>query len=812
MTKPMKINCSTKKLINYAYLIAALIVTFWFISLFEIFTTISKGIKVPDIATVILYKFLNDFWTSLLIGLLLFPLHWFLTVFIKKYNQLIIQILLGLVVLIQFSLVKYSTKTLLNLGADLLGYSYEDVTLTIASSEAMSVLYFIPFLVALSFLFALNKVFTKFISNKSLVASLFIFILIFGGLKLVLSQSSEDVYQNKLYYLASDIAKYKHEQYQLNSYDLSNKNSYPLLKNFSETNDVLAPFFNIKEEKPNIVFIIVEGLGSEFVGNNAYSKFTPFLDSLIPQSLYWENFVSTTGRTFGVLPSLFGSLPYGEKGFMELQKMPSHISLISVLKANGYTTSFYTGDPSSFDRKINFLEYNNIDIIVDQDKFGPEFEKSQANAGGFSWGYPDAEIFKKVASVVDVEKQPRLDIIMTLTNHEPFDFPSKESFKIKVDSILNATNSSTDFIEEVKSYEDIFACILYADTALKNFINNYKTRPEFDNTIFVITGDHRLIPINQKDKLCRFHVPFLIYSPLLNKTKKIKSVSSHLDVTPSLLSFLMNNYKFNKLEKTAWISNGLDTAHKFRNIHKIPLMRYKGSINDYIYQDFLLSDGSLYKINENFGINKVIEKELIKKISDSLLAFKKLNHYTIQKNKIFPDSLNIYRSSVVEFSEKELKKIETLTRNLNFDECFNLARETAFNKDYENARLLCDYIINELPNHADARTLKGRTLAWEGKHKEAEDELLNVVKRAPFYYDSYLALLDLYWWSNQHKKSIEIVQKAFDNEIKNSDISFKLAKAFMRMNNNIKAEQIMDSLVKIYPENIDYKTFKQSLE
>jgi len=808
----MKIKDATKQLLNYTYLIVSLIVTFWFISLFEVFVTISKGIKVPDIENVILYKLLNDFWAALLIGFLLVPLYWVLSVFIKKYSHLIVQILLVILVLIQFSLVKYSSTTLLNLGADLLGYSFNDISITVSSSESMSALYFVPFVIAMAIFFALNKFFVKYISKRSLIASLFISVLLFGGLKLVLSQSSETIYQNKIYFLVSDILKVKKEQYELNSYDLSDRSNYPLLKPFSETKDVLSPFFNIKEEKPNIVFIIVEGLGAEFVGEKTYSGFTPFIDSLIPQSLYWDNFVSTSGRTFGVLPSLLGSLPYGDKGFMELQKTPSHISLMSVLKANEYTTSFYTGDQSSFDRKINFLEYNNIDVIIDEDKFGPDFEKTQANSGGFSWGYPDAEIFKKVASVLNAEKQPRLDIIMTLTNHEPFDFPSKDIFKMKVDSILNAKNSSTDFKEEVKSYEDIFASILYTDTAIKGFMNNYKNRPEFANTIFVITGDHRLIPINQKDKLCRFHVPFLIYSPLLKKTKKMKSVSSHLDVTPSLVSFLMNNYKFNKLEKTAWMGQGLDTVQQFRNIHKIPLMRYKGSINDYIFKDYLLSDGALYKINENFGINKVIEKELMKSISDSLLEFKKVNRYTIQKNRIFPDSLNIYRSSVVEFSEEDLLIIKNLTLNLNFDECFNLARETAFSKDLNKARLLCDYILNELPNHADARTLKGRTLAWDGNYKEAEEVLLNVVKRSPFYYDSYLALLDLYWWSEQHEKSIDIAQKAFHNELKDSDISFKLAKAYMRMNNNKKSEQIMDSLVKIYPENIDYVTFNQSLK
>jgi phosphoglycerol transferase MdoB-like AlkP superfamily enzyme len=59
-----------------------------------------------------------------------------------------------------------------------------------------------------------------------------------------------------------------------------------------------------------------------------------------------------------------GSLPYGEK-VSEINPLPSHVSLISILKANGYTTSYFSGDESSFDRKINFLEYNKIDNVVD---------------------------------------------------------------------------------------------------------------------------------------------------------------------------------------------------------------------------------------------------------------------------------------------------------------------------------------------------------------------------------------------------------------------------------------------------------------
>ena len=121
---------------------------------------------------------------------------------------------------------------------------------------------------------------------------------------------------------------------------------------------------------------------------------------------------------------------------------------------------------------------------------------------------------------------------------------------------------------------NIFSTLLYTDTAIKSYIEGYSNRPEFENTIFVITGDHRLIPITQKDKLCRYHVPLFIYSPLLKRTARFKSISSHFDVAPSMVSFLMNNYNFNKLEETAWLGKGLDTARQFRNIHQIPLLLF----------------------------------------------------------------------------------------------------------------------------------------------------------------------------------------------------------------------------------------------
>lgn len=789
-----------------------MLITFWFISVFEILAKIYTGIEIPITTIALFYKLINDFWAVFIISALFLPLYLALHYSQRKWKDIPVKIIFLLIIIGQFALTKYHLTTLVNLGADFLGYSTSDMYTTVTASESFSILYFVPFILFPLLFWGINKLISKKINSKNLIKISGTTAVICLGIHFFIPNVSEPQFQNKLAYFTNDIIRFQEDKKQFSAANLSYKKEYPLLKPFSATPDVLAPFFEIKDEKPNIVMIIVEGLGDEFIGKNEYRGFTPYLDSLIPKSLYWENFVSNAGRTFGALPSILGSLPYGEKGFLEMKPLPAHSSLISILKSNGYNTAFYCGDESSFDHRINFLEYNNIDNVIDINKFGANYQKTKENAEGFSWGYPDAEIFKKTLSEIDTKKGPRLDIVMTLTNHEPFNFPEKQEYLKKVDHIINTNKSLKVSKSEVETYKDIYASLLYTDHSIQKFMESYAKRPDYKNTIFVITGDHRLIPIAQKDKLCRFHVPLYIYSPMLKKAQTFKSVSSHWDITPSLLSFLMNNYKMNKLEKTAWMSSGLDTVKRFRNIHTIPIMQNKGVINELIYKDYLYSNGDLFKINENFETTKISDSDILKTIEDTLLETKKLNAYLTQKNKIIPKSLLIYSKASFEFSKEELAFIKKETKGLNNDKIFFKARDLAFNSQRKEARLLCNYILNELPNYADVRTLKGRTLAWDKDYKNAEKELLEVIKRTPFYYDSYLALMDIYWWTNQDQKGIEIAKKALKNEVKNPELGIKLAKAYQRTNHIAMANKAIDSMLKKDPNNSEYIKLKKELK
>lgn len=795
----MKIKFTYKNSLEYIYATVSLIIVFCLLSLIEIL----KNFEIQLFA----YKLVNDFFTGTLIGLLFFPLYLILRYIKNSLGIIVIKIVFSIIVIIQLALIGYSLTTHINLGADLLGYSLSDMHTTVTASLSLSFLLFLPFIILPIVYLGLIWLFQSFghnINTKILLSVIFVF----GVINLLLASGIKPVSQNKINFLLSDIIRTQNDIASASEGNLSFKKEFPLEKAAEDTKDVLGPFFTIQKEKPNVVFIIMEGLGSDFTDDGEYKGFTPYLDSLASKSLYWENFVSNAGRTFGALPSLMGSLPFGENGFMELNPLPKHNSLISILKSNGYTTTYYSGDESTFDRKSNFLEYNGIDKIIDINKFGPGYVKTKENSGGFSWGFPDAEIYRKTLDELKVKKEPRLDIIMTLTNHEPFDFPSKKAYLEKVDRILKTKSDSDQ--NRMSEYKDIFSCLLYTDNSLQSFMEAYSKRPDYANTIFVITGDHRLIPIPQKDNLSRFHVPLYIFSPLLKKTAKFKSISSHTDVTPSLVSFLTNNYAFNKIEKTTWLSQGLDTVRQFRNIHSIPLMRYKGSINDYIYKDYFYSDGNMFKIDENFNLSET-DNDMTETVSSSFTDFKKLNAYLTTKNKI-TNAASSFKKPTYTFTAEEFSTIKKLTKGLDHDHIFFLARDLAFKKEREKALLLCNYILNDLPNYGDVRTLKGRILAWDGDYKNAEKELLEVINRTPFFGDSYLALIDVYWWSNQNKKAVAIGKQALGNQINDAELGYKLAQAYQKTNNLVKSNKIIDSIIKKYPKNDDYLNFKKSLK
>ncbi len=420
---------------------------------------------------------------------------------------------------------------------------------------------------------------------------------------------------------------------------------YPFLHE-EKTPDLLMPFFKPGEKAPSFVFIVVESLGRAYSGNDAYlGSFTPFLDSLMRESLYWENCLSTSGRTFSVMPSLLASLPFGEKGFADLKdKMPDHLSMISLLKRNaGYTSSFYYGGDPKFDDMGPFMKRQGTTRIVGFKDFGKDYTQLPSNSGGFTWGYGDREIFRKyLTDLKSNETDKRIDVILTLAMHSPFKVPDQEYYNQLFEKRMNEISLSEKDMEYNRQYTAQFASILYFDEALKYFFAEFSKLESFNNTIFVITGDHRMPEIPISTQLDRFHVPLVIYSPLLNNGKMFSSVVTHFDVVPSLLSLLKNRLNISLPTVSSWIGHGLDTNISFRNLYSYPLMRNTTQLMDWVSGDHFLSGSTLYRIYPSMDIEPVNNTELRDQLQKDFVNYKAKNNFATKDNRVIPDSLKRY--------------------------------------------------------------------------------------------------------------------------------------------------------------------------
>ena len=662
---------SLKKAANlFVNLSLALLFTFILIKVME-FGYVVYSHQIPsDPGKILLIAILYDvlFWLKLLPFLFVpFVIMYFIFRFRKSHARGF-GIIGGFLILSYLSLIKYFVTALVPLGPDLFGYSFEEIKQTIGTSAKFDVGTFIILSAAITVFTVLVSVFSK----RSIIkrTDLPIGILILGAALLYLEVSaipkttvfnndySYNLSLNKQAFFCEKVyERYTQKEPEIDIYAINyiedadgerasgfkyEDPSYPFLRK-EETPDFLGNFFQIDSlTKPNIVLIVVEGLGRSFSGPNAYlGSFTPFLDSLADKSLYWENFLAAQGRTFAALPSILGSLPFAETCFSEMSPVPAHLSLYSILKKNGYNTGFYSGFDPSFDSEEALLKRQGVDLIISEKDYGTGFTKSPAGSNGFTWGYADRELFRKSIELKksNSDKKPFVSVIQTVSMHSPFTIPDQKIYVKKFEDYLNKLMVAGSRKSEYRNYAHIYSTILYTDDALKYFFAEYAKLSEYKNTIFVITGDHRLPEIPMASKIDRYHVPLIIYSPLLKQPANFRSISSHLDITPTLLSLLRNNYQIKTPEKVTWIGSGIDTARFFRNIHRYPLKQTKNNLVNFVSGSFFVDQEVLFSISDKLEIRPVEDPEKLAQIMAEFNDYNLRNKRFLSDKKLIPDSL-----------------------------------------------------------------------------------------------------------------------------------------------------------------------------
>jgi phosphoglycerol transferase MdoB-like AlkP superfamily enzyme len=293
------------------------------------------------------------------------------------------------------------------------------------------------------------------------------------------------------------------------------------------TQNELEKYFTLKRqyhsaiprEKENIVIIIVESLSAEFIGSlNGYKGYTPFLDSIIGQSLVFRNATANAERSNKGITCIFSSLPsLMNESFIESVYHDNCITGIGTcLKEIGYHTSFFHGGTNGTMNFTSLCKATGIDNYYGRTEFNNEkyFDGK--------WGIYDEEFLQYMAKNLDTFKQPFFSAVFTLSSHHPFSIPQKYHGKFP------------------QGPSDVLESMGYSDYSLKRFFETVSKEPWFKNTLFVITADHpfeadgHFLP-EYKHQARKYAIPIIFYKPNEIKHSISLRIANQVDILPSVV-------------------------------------------------------------------------------------------------------------------------------------------------------------------------------------------------------------------------------------------------------------------------------------
>lgn len=267
---------------------------------------------------------------------------------------------------------------------------------------------------------------------------------------------------------------------------------------------------------PNIFLIILESFSKEYTGLGKRKSYTPFLDSLMNESLVFENAFANGKKSIEGIPAIVAGIPalMNEAFITSTYCSNQFNSPALLLKKKGYTSAFFHGGTNGtmgFDAFCGSAGYDNY--------FGRHEYNNEKDYDG-NWGIWDEEFFQYTRKKISGMKQPFFATLFSLTSHHPYPVPEKYKDRFK------------------DGDHPIHKSIQYTDHALKKFFESASKENWFNNTLFLITTDHTGPSSDSyySNSAGIFAVPILLYKPGSDLRGKDLRIAQHCDIAPTLLS------------------------------------------------------------------------------------------------------------------------------------------------------------------------------------------------------------------------------------------------------------------------------------
>lgn len=225
-------------------------------------------------------------------------------------------------------------------------------------------------------------------------------------------------------------------------------------------------------DPPNIIFIHWEGARGVNIGRIGYARAASRnFDRLAAKGLTFRNAYANGCQTrwslisvyCSILPRLSSEWIFQHNPELELRCFPS------ILRSRGYETIYLHGGHIDYsNKKVRFEQW----FETMHDVTSPLFR----NTPLLSWGIRDQDLFPVVERFLEERTDPRpfYLTIATISEHYPFILPDKRF----------------ELADHSDPGNQIANLMSYTDDAIGTFIDHLRANQRFNNTLFVIAGDH----------------------------------------------------------------------------------------------------------------------------------------------------------------------------------------------------------------------------------------------------------------------------------------------------------------------------------
>ncbi len=392
------------------------------------------------------------------------------------------------------------------------------------------------------------------------------------------------------------------------------------------------------EKPPNIVFIMLESLGASRV--SAYGlpvESTPTLDNVAKNGVFFKNFyVPVSGTAKTVWASTTGIPDTTTQDTATRNPFLSHQRML-INQFTEHKKMYLIGGNASWANMSALIEQSIDGVTLYQEDY---WEAPVIDV----WGISDLALFQesdKIFRAVHKEnKKPFFAILQTAGNHRPFTIPEQRgSFQIK--------KMDAELLRQYGFRSNAqFNAVRFLDYALGEFFKLAKDGGYFDNTIFVMYGDHNnritttphMAPFFEELDLDSLHVPGMIYAPKLIPQRSVDKAVSLVDLMPTIAGMLGIRYKNTTFGRDVFNPIRSDDRYVFTSTSSSSNPVIGMVSNNYMLRKFARQeDARLHDLNsadpsQDISADKPELFEYLKKLTQGVYEISRYQMYNNREN------------------------------------------------------------------------------------------------------------------------------------------------------------------------------------